>query len=100
VLVGLVVLLLAVLGLSLISATSDESSQPGRTDVTAATIAGIAEPTGTDPASGLQWIAADDLPAEARETLALIESDGPFPYDRDGAVFQNREAILPDESRG
>ena len=99
-LVGLVVLLLAVLGLSLISATTDESSQPGRSDVTAATVAGAAEATGTDPESGLPWIAADDLPPEARGTLALIESDGPFPYDRDGAVFQNREEILPDESRG
>ncbi len=25
---------------------------------------------------------------------------GPFPYDKDGAVFQNREGILPGRQRG
>ena len=40
------------------------------------------------------------LPAEASETLDLIHSGGPFPYDQDGTVFQNREGILPDESSG
>lgn len=41
-----------------------------------------------------------DLPVEARETLALIKAGGPFPYQRDGAVFGNREALLPKRSRG
>ena len=41
-----------------------------------------------------------DLPREARETLALIRAGGPFPYSRDGAVFGNREALLPKRSRG
>lgn len=40
------------------------------------------------------------LPAEARETLALIRKGGPFPYAKDGAVFGNREAALPKEKRG
>jgi ribonuclease T1 len=40
------------------------------------------------------------LPAEARETLALIKSGGPFPDQRDGAVFGNREGLLPKRSRG
>ena len=40
------------------------------------------------------------LPAEARETLQLIDAGGPFPYRRDGITFQNREARLPDQSRG
>jgi ribonuclease T1 len=40
------------------------------------------------------------LPPEARQTLALIRSGGPFPYARDGAVFNNREAQLPKQSRG
>ena len=35
-----------------------------------------------------------------RIALALVASGGPFPYDRDGAVFRNREGILPDEPRG
>jgi ribonuclease T1 len=41
-----------------------------------------------------------DLPAQARETLALIRAGGPFPYARDGAVFGNREGQLPKRRRG
>lgn len=40
------------------------------------------------------------LPAEARETIELIDAGGPFPYGRDGAVFQNRERRLPERDRG
>lgn len=40
------------------------------------------------------------LPVEAIETLALIERGGPFPYDRDGVTFQNRERRLPERPRG
>lgn len=40
------------------------------------------------------------LPREARETLALIKAGGPFPYDRDGIVFGNREGLLPKQARG
>lgn len=45
-------------------------------------------------------IAAQALPAEARATLELIRSDGPFPYERDGVVFGNRERILPHRTHG
>lgn len=55
---------------------------------------------GTDPDSGLSYIEVSDLPGEARETLELIDEGGPFPYDRDGVTFENREEILPDEQRG
>jgi len=41
-----------------------------------------------------------ELPAEARQTLALIKADGPFRYARDGAVFGNRESQLPRRERG
>lgn len=40
------------------------------------------------------------LPVEAIETIALIERGGPFPYDRDGVTFQNRERRLPGRPRG
>ncbi|MEU8227474.1 ribonuclease domain-containing protein [Kribbella sp. NPDC048915] len=40
------------------------------------------------------------MPPEASGTLDLIHSGGPFPYEQDGTVFQNREGILPDESTG
>jgi ribonuclease T1 len=41
-----------------------------------------------------------ELPGAARETLQLIAQGGPFPYKRDGVVFQNREKLLPLQSRG
>jgi ribonuclease T1 len=53
----------------------------------------------TSPASSAS-VAASSLPAEARQTLALIERGGPFPYDRDGVVFENREGLLPDHDSG
>lgn len=40
------------------------------------------------------------LPAEARQTLALIKAGGPFPYVKDGSVFGNREGLLPKRNRG
>jgi len=45
-------------------------------------------------------IAAQDLPAEARATLERIRAGGPFPYERDGVVFGNRERLLPPAPRG
>jgi len=45
-------------------------------------------------------VQVDDLPREARETLALIKQGGPFPYKRDGVVFGNRERRLPAEPSG
>lgn len=41
-----------------------------------------------------------DLPSQAYATLELIEQGGPFPYSQDGAVFQNREGVLPGQSTG
>ncbi|MBC7802573.1 MAG: ribonuclease N [Candidatus Parcubacteria bacterium] len=40
------------------------------------------------------------LPREAVETIALIRKGGPFPYERDGAAFGNREKLLPARERG
>jgi ribonuclease T1 len=42
----------------------------------------------------------DELPVEARETLALVKQGGPFPYRKDGTVFGNRERLLPAKPRG
>lgn len=40
------------------------------------------------------------LPAEARDTIALIQRGGPYPYRQDGSVFGNREKRLPQRQRG
>jgi ribonuclease T1 len=53
-----------------------------------------------DPETGLTWILEEDLPVFAQGTLALIDQGGPFPFDRDGVTFENREGILPDQDRG
>ncbi len=45
------------------------------------------------------WIGLSELPPQAQETLALIKRDGPFPYQRDGIVFQNFEKLLPAKPR-
>ena len=50
--------------------------------------------------SGLPVVQIDTLPPEAGQTLDLIESGGPFRYDRDGATFYNREELLPEHPEG
>ena len=52
------------------------------------------------PAASAAEIAVAGLPPEARETLALIRSGGPFPYPQDGTAFGNRERLLPPSERG
>ena len=43
---------------------------------------------------------AKDLPREGQTTYQLIRKGGPFPYEKDGTVFGNRERLLPRETRG
>jgi ribonuclease T1 len=50
--------------------------------------------------SGLPTIKYERLPTQARETIELIQRGGPFPYRQDGAVFQNRERLLPGKPNG
>jgi ribonuclease T1 len=56
--------------------------------------------TPTVALSGLPTIQYDKLPAQARETIDLIQRGGPFPHRQDGAVFQNRERLLPGKPSG
>ncbi|THF63632.1 ribonuclease [Pseudothauera nasutitermitis] len=55
---------------------------------------------GCAPAGGDAGLQATALPPEALATLALIDAGGPFPYRKDGTVFQNREGLLPERPRG
>ena len=45
-------------------------------------------------------IAVAQLPHEAVTTLNLIAAGGPYPYEKDGIVFGNRERLLPPHRRG
>lgn len=56
--------------------------------------------SGEPSARTIPTILIRDLPPEARQTLALIRRGGPFPYRRDGIVFQNRERRLPPQVSG
>ena len=75
--------LLATLGLALAAAAMPAAAQRG--------------PAPEHPAGE---IPAAELPVEARATLELIQKGGPFPYAKDGAVFGNREGLLPKQRRG
>ena len=84
-----IVLLAAVVALQWWSDRTPDQASPG----TATTSAEV------DPgATAARWPAF--LPPEAVATLEAIERGGPFPYDRDGSVFQNRERLLPEQPRG
>lgn len=45
-------------------------------------------------------IRLQELPAEARQTLQLIQRGGPYPHERDGISFGNYEKLLPPAPRG
>jgi ribonuclease T1 len=55
-----------------------------------------------EPSDGraLVTIALAQLPPQARQTHALIQAGGPFPYSKDGSAFGNRERLLPAQPRG
>lgn len=50
--------------------------------------------------AALQDVPLSVLPTQARATEQLIRAGGPFPYEKDGSVFRNRERLLPARERG
>jgi ribonuclease T1 len=50
------------------------------------------------------WASLEAFPAEERAaisaTLGRIAAGGPFPYRQDGAIFSNREGLLPAKPQG
>ncbi len=82
--------------------TPPPSATPGATRPVTPdrTLAPRATPAAVDPESGLPVIALAALPPEGAATIALIDAGGPFPYDQDGAIFENREGLLPTRERG
>ena len=82
-LLALIALVLALaIGYGVNAARSGDDTKPGPAATTSST-----------PLSG--------LPAQARQTVDLIERGGPFPYPHnDGVVFHNDEHLLPRETDG
>jgi ribonuclease T1 len=54
-----------------------------------------------DFASGSEsGLSINSQQSELDATLSLIKRGGPFPYSRDGIVFENRERLLPARPSG
>lgn len=67
----------------------------------AATVTGLVLARGPDGASDrIASISIAEMPAQGAQTYALIARGGPFPYEKDGVVFGNRERLLPIQRRG
>jgi ribonuclease T1 len=74
----------------------ESSKQPAR-----AGLPGQAPATAdTRKPDGMAIVRIAELPRQAAATLRLIEAGGPFPYEKDGVVFGNRERMLPRHPRG
>jgi ribonuclease T1 len=82
--------------------STDSSSSPTHqlTETNTPTTSPSTPPPTEDPESGLPIVRLADLPPEAARTLELIDAGGPFPEDRDGVTFENREDLLPDHPLG
>lgn len=83
-------------------ASASASASSSRASSAASSASSGASDHGAVPGadSGLPTVQVADLPAQAQRTLDLIEAGGPYPYSRDGVVFQNRERLLPRRSSG
>ncbi|MEO8022456.1 ribonuclease domain-containing protein [Polaromonas sp.] len=55
---------------------------------------------GPVPGAEISMVPVASLPEQGRHMVSLIYQGGPFKYDKDGAVFGNRERILPAKNRG
>ncbi|MFE7529071.1 ribonuclease [Kitasatospora sp. NPDC057542] len=116
-LVVVAVLILAVLaGVGYLLAGKGGGSHPEAAATSTATAAGTSAPKPSAPkptpppgGGGSTWVPADPaladvcrtkLPSQAQDTLALIAKNGPYPYNRDGIVFENRESRLPKKADG
>jgi ribonuclease T1 len=54
----------------------------------------------SEPAPVVSQIPMAELPPQGQTVMALIRQGGPFPYEKDGSVFGNRERLLPRAKRG
>lgn len=103
VLLGLVVLAFVLAGLPQTGTVPPDAGRSGpapKATVSQAPTPGRAPAAGVANPSRLPEIKASDLPAEARQTLALIARGGPYPYSRDNVPFGNFERILPRKASG
>ena len=65
-----------------------------------ASTTGLVQAKGSAEAGAVATISISELPAPGVQTYQLIAKGGPFPYEKDGVVFGNRERLLPVKTRG
>lgn len=89
-------------GVATPASSADNLASPSPTTFTDAPQQNAPAPSPTVPVEidGVPTVRYEELPPEAHATIALIEQGGPFPYEKDGAVFQNREGRLPPRPSG
>ncbi|WP_160667804.1 ribonuclease domain-containing protein [Pseudarthrobacter sp. ATCC 49987] len=80
--------------------SSPIQSSPIQSDPAQSRAPAPAAPAAVANPSGLPEVKASELPAEARQTLALIAQGGPYPYARVDVTFGNFERVLPRKSSG
>jgi ribonuclease T1 len=61
---------------------------------------GVVQAKTSAVADRMASISVAELPAQGAQTYALIAQGGPFPNEKDGIVFGNRERLLPSSKRG
>ncbi len=87
------------------AATSAQASRPTATAPSASTApaqlaAPAREPRYSASGEAIPTVTLEELPVEAAETIELIMTGGPFPFDRDGVTFGNFEQHLPEADFG
>ena len=99
---GVITAVAVVLLLAYTHVGSAGAPQTAAPETTPAATARTTSSTPPPPSSGdgLASVRLADLPVQARQTVALIEAGGPFPYAKDGATFNNFEGVLPSKPRG
>lgn len=90
--------ILPLIGLLLFAALWWWAESGTKSDLAPPPTAGQETPTNTAQADRPRL--PTGLPVEVAETLALVDAGGPFPYRRDGVVFENRERRLPQHPSG
>ena len=64
------------------------------------TVGLLSGPVAQASSGQVPMISVQALPAPGVETYRNIQRGGPFPYEKDGVIFGNRERILPMQKRG
>lgn len=66
----------------------------------AAWVPNLVQAKGPAAADATMAVSVAELPRQGVETYRLIHQGGPFPHEKDGTVFGNRERMLPANKRG